>query len=186
MKEEPKKEPILNNEVIGLEESFCSAHCDGHCCYSYVVLINSEDAIRIAKNMPDISPLDYLTFYDAQYGKEESHPVVRINGFDSVLGIKYVETDDEETWPCVFLDLEKGLCTIHTFNPMVCAAYPFSMDADDNIGHLENVLCPEEWNAQDEEAVRKIVRQSWQDSRVYKEKAEKWNQKYGTKSKSFS
>jgi len=161
-----------------LEEDFCSTKCDGHCCWSYVVLITSEDAIRLSSNLAK-SPFEYLTFYEGSVEKSGFYPIVIINGYESVLGIKYSEElKNQNKWPCFFFDMNKGLCQVHEFKPMVCATYPFSMDANENLGHLDNILCPEKWEATKKDSVRKVIRQSWNEIGIYKEKVKKWNEKH--------
>ncbi|MHA1380001.1 MAG: YkgJ family cysteine cluster protein [Candidatus Helarchaeota archaeon] len=161
-----------------MEEDFCSNKCDGHCCWSYVVLITSEDAVRLAKNL-DLSPFEYLTFYEGKVESNNYYPIVTINGYKSVLGIKYSEElKAQNKWPCFFFDMKTGLCQVHKFKPMVCATYPFSMDAEENLGHLEKILCPEKWAAHNEEPIKAVIKQSWREVGVYKEKAKKWNEKH--------
>lgn len=178
MKVEQRKELRLKKKAINTEEDFCSTKCDGHCCWSYVVLITSEDAIRLSENL-EISPFEYLTFYEGKVEKSGYYPIVIINGYEAVLGIKYAEElKDQNKWPCHFFNMKTGLCQVHNFKPMVCGTYPFSMDAEGNLGHLEKILCPSKWEAQKKDSVRKIIRQSWQEIGVYKEKAKIWNEKY--------
>ena len=178
MKGELKKDPKLKKKVIKLEEDFCSTKCNGHCCWSYVVLITSEDAIRLSKNL-NLSPYQYLTFYEGKVEKNGFYPIVTINGYESVLGIKYSEElKDQSKWPCFFFDMKSGLCQVHKFKPMVCATYPFSMDAEENLGHLEKILCPDKWEAKNPDSIRNVIRKSWEEVAVYNEKAKKWNEKH--------
>ncbi|MHA1785578.1 MAG: YkgJ family cysteine cluster protein [Candidatus Helarchaeota archaeon] len=159
-----------------ISDEFCKESCDGHCCHSYVVLITSEDAIRILENT-NLHPYDFLEIYEASVEKMGFYPIIKIMNQDAVLGIKY----KKDTIECYFHDEKTGLCTIHGCKPMVCATYPFSMDWEGNLYHLKDILCPKKWWPKSEEMknfFRETIRKSWEEGEVYKKKAKSWNENH--------
>ncbi|NHI91893.1 MAG: YkgJ family cysteine cluster protein [Candidatus Lokiarchaeota archaeon] len=159
-----------------IDDGFCSRQCTGFCCSSYVVLITSEDAIRILENT-NLHPYDFLEIYEGSVEKMGFYPIIKIMNQDAVLGIKY----RPETTTCYFHDEKTGLCTIHEFKPMVCATYPFSMDWEENLYHLKDILCPQKWWPESEEmkeVFKKSIRKSWEEGEIYKQKAKTWNEQH--------
>jgi len=166
--------PLETKKLIN--DNYCADACDGHCCHSYVVLITSEDALRILDNL-DLHPYYFLDIYEASVENQDFYPKIMISSREAVLGIKY----KPETIGCYFHDEKTGFCTVHKFKPMVCATYPFSMDWEGNLYHLDKILCPEKWWPESEEMknfFRKVINKSWEENEIYKEKAAIWNDKH--------
>ncbi len=167
-------QPVKETNII--DDNFCSSQCNGFCCHSYVVLITSEDALRILDNLT-LHPYYFLDIYEASVENQNFYPKIMINNQEAVLGIKYKVENTK--YACYFHDEKTGLCSIHKFKPMVCATYPFSMDFDGNLYHLDNVLCPEKWWPKSEDMknfFRKVINQSWEENESYKKKAASWNE----------
>ncbi|MHC1591367.1 MAG: YkgJ family cysteine cluster protein [Candidatus Helarchaeales archaeon] len=161
--------------MIEYDDDYCMNKCDGHCCSSYTVLLTSEDALRLHEGL-SLSPKEYLTIYDASVENQNFYPVIKMQGIDVVLGIKF----KPGTTTCYFLR-EDGLCSVHQIKPRVCQTYPFTMDLKGNLIRMEGIdnVCPHHWMPKSPEMTERIKNSllaSWEEIKKYRELVEKWNQ----------
>jgi len=90
-------------EVCIEHEHACKSQCRcGQCCERLIIECSLRDALREPKIAARGSPI-----YDDMNGTRE-HIGYLLNGGDG---------------PCVFLDRETKLCTIHTTRPLVCRVF---------------------------------------------------------------
>lgn len=175
--ETPPSEEITDNEPneskpYTTNPYFCITDCDGHCCRDYTVLITAQDAQRVLDNIPGMDILKFICFYEGSVETLNYYPKILIKGKEYCIGI----LTDPRTESCVF-QMGLGMCGIHNFSPMVCQTYPFTLTEDDEITYIEGVFCKELFPPMDENRVRAVVHQSWDEIKIYRELVKEWNEK---------
>ncbi|MHA1733309.1 MAG: YkgJ family cysteine cluster protein [Promethearchaeota archaeon] len=166
--------PTEPNETKSYTDNpyYCITDCDGHCCRDYTVLITAQDAMRILDNIPGLDILKFICFYEGSVETLNYYPKIVIKGQEYCIGI----LTDPRTESCVF-QTGLGMCGIHSFSPMVCQTYPFTLTEEGKISYIEGIYCKELFPPSDKDKVRSVIRQSWDEIKVYRRLVAEWNEK---------
>jgi Fe-S-cluster containining protein len=145
--------------------------CHTDCCSHYVVPLNAHDIYRIATSL-GVAPASFVELHAATASPRA------VDLWDSSYEVALRKRAGSED--CVFLLSldESRRCGIQAFKPLSCAAYPFTLDADGDLWHRADMLCPRPWRldtAAHEKATKTItqMRAEW---RRYEELVARWNQ----------
>ncbi|GIW22761.1 MAG: hypothetical protein KatS3mg068_1768 [Candidatus Sericytochromatia bacterium] len=106
-----KKENVLN--------FLCQS--SGNCCRFFSVNITHLDIKRILENRPDLKAIDFVDF-KISTDKNDNESFISTSGKKELV-LKKKSKDSQE---CIFLENNK--CSIHSFKPLVCKVWPFSLE----------------------------------------------------------
>lgn len=93
-----------------------------NCCRFFNVNITHLDIKKILDNREDLNPNDFLYFTQSDPKEDESESFISTYGKRNISLKKKSNSQD-----CVFLDAN-NMCSIHEFKPIVCKAFPFSLE----------------------------------------------------------
>ena len=162
------------NKGVADNNDYCISSCTGFCCKEYTVLITSLDVRRIVDHVPGIKANHFVEFYDGDIDVLNEFPRILINGSEYCLGIRV----SERTGACTF-QMGSGGCGIHKFSPLVCQAYPWTLDTLGNITIMNDPLCRDVFMPHNPERTKAIIRRCWKESAVYLKKVQHWNEEFG-------
>ncbi len=168
-----KNKKSADKELVD-DPAFCIARCTGFCCKEYTVLITSLDVRRILDNIPGINVCNFVVFYNGDVETLNYYPKILIKGEEYCLGMHV----SDKLGGCIF-QTGLGICGIHTCSPMVCQTYPWTMDENEELITMDNVLCANRFMPGNPESTKATIRQSWEEIEVYTKKVQEWNEKFG-------
>lgn len=146
----------------------------GNCCKFFNINITHLDIQRILENRPDLKAEDFVSFSVSEKGDPES--------FISTYGKRQIDLkkkkDKDE---CVFL--ENNVCSIHSFKPIVCRVWPFSLEKNDKIdwikehkSFIKNKCAHTSIKgANDPEQLLTLLKQHDHERRLFEKLVKKWN-----------
>lgn len=153
-----------------MPEGFCET-CNGKCCTEFTVYVTHADVRRLLE-LTGWQVEQFVTTYSDD-GKC-NYPLVRFPEFNVRLGLTY--TDKR----CIFLKVEgdRRRCTVQSHKPMVCRTYPFSVNDDGELVHVEPYKCPGPiWPKDETDRARAImeVRALQAEYQEYESLVDMWN-----------
>ena len=161
-----------NKELVD-DPAYCVTSCTGYCCKEYTVLVTPLDVRRILDNLPaDVT--SFVAFYQGDIETQNFYPKITLGGEEYCLGL----LTSPQTGGCVF-QTGLGICGIHTFSPMVCQTYPWNLDSNGELTHMDNILCHHLYPAGNPESTKKTIRQSWKEIEITKKMICDWNEQFG-------
>jgi len=150
------------------------ASCGVKCCNRFAVPITGFDLIRlIEKTGLEIDKFCRLA--DSKYIESAPHSLVFIFN-KGELEERLLTLIRKKNEYCVFSKHSKG-CGVWGSHPMVCRAYPFTVDEKGNIQSVKNFVCPRKWekNEYAERAVKAVVAKQNLEIEAYNKIVRKWN-----------
>lgn len=160
-----KKENVLD---------FSCQSC-GKCCKFFSVNITHLDIKRILENRPDLQVSDFVDFKPST-DKNDNEAFISTSGKKELILKKKSKKNNE----CVFLENNK--CSIHSFKPLVCRVWPFSLEKDkimwikDHLSFIKNDckhIMVEGSNNPDD--LRVLIKEHYKERKVFSKLVENWN-----------
>ncbi len=152
---------------------FCINSCDGHCCRDYAVLITVQDARRILDAIPTLDVRRFIYFYLGEIEPSTEYAKIRIGDNEYCLGMFFTS----EAEACVF-QTKLGLCGIHEFSPMICKAFPFTLDEKDEIIYKPGIICKVFLPIGDRKKLKAFLKQRQKELKEYRKLVEDWNKNH--------
>ena len=153
-----------------MPEGFCE-QSNGKCCTEFTVYVTHADVKRLADDLK--RPIDsFITGY-ADDGRC-THPLIKLAEYDVRIGLTYADKK------CCLLEVigDRRRCTVQSVKPMVCRTYPFAIDSEGTLVHVEPYKCPGPvWPSDDAGKVKAVseVRQLKKEYADYATLVAKWN-----------
>jgi len=125
--------------------------CPGHCCSRNLINVCGYDAWVIAREL-GVSPTDFLAF--AQVEKQKTPNSIRLPASEkSYCLVLNMSQQPDGSHRCMFalnLPHDQLRCGIYAFRPIICRAYPFTLEGG-QVAVKPSAFCPEEgtWNLYD-------------------------------------
>ncbi len=101
------------------ELDFSCQSC-GNCCRYFSINLTHLDVERVLENRPDLKATDFVSFESSEE-KDELESFISTYGKRQIILKKKPNTKE-----CIFLEDNK--CSIHSFKPIVCKVWPFSLE----------------------------------------------------------
>jgi Fe-S-cluster containining protein len=153
-----------------MPEGFCE-QCNGKCCTEFTVYVTHADVKRLIGHLK----MPYETFITGYADDNRcTHPLIQLAEYDVRIGLSYVDKK------CRLLNVEgdRRRCTVQPAKPMVCRTYPFSIDSEGKLVHVEPYKCPGPVWPPDQAGTDKAVAEVRQLKKEYQEYAilvQQWN-----------
>jgi Fe-S-cluster containining protein len=142
----------------------------------YSVLVTDKDAIRVM-NATKFHPSRFLELHSPEKERKGFYPKVCISNEWKVLGLKHNFYD----LSCYFFMKNAGMCGINKSKPLVCRTYPFSLEKEGDVFHMNGTICPYKWNpkkGKESKLVKKHILQLRKEREEYTKKVKYWNFNY--------
>ena len=160
---------MASSEIAAAGKDHCLEQCDGCCCQRYTVLVTTFDVQRILENLPAVRPRDFTVFYPSSIDPSGDFPRILLRGAWYCLGMAF-----SSRGACIW-HTKEGRCAIHHFSPLVCQAYPWTLDTEDSIIFNPDAICQAVFAPREPGVTKAVVQQSWNESQRYAELVERWN-----------
>ena len=170
--ESKKQQQIKQTKTISADSSFCVKSCDGHCCREYAILITAQDARRILNAIPSLDVRKFIYFYLGGIEPGNEYAKIKINGKEYCLGMLFVP----KTEACLF-QTHLGLCGIHEFSPMICRAFPFTLNDENEVIYKEDIICQELIPISDPVQIKAFLIKRQNVLKEYHDLVAEWNEK---------
>jgi Fe-S-cluster containining protein len=160
-----KKENVLN---------FSCQSC-GNCCRFFSVNITHLDIKRILENRPDLKATDFVDF-KASIDKNDNEAFISTAGKKELV----LKKKNKESNECIFLENNK--CSIHSFKPLVCKVWPFSLEKGnitwikEHLSFIRNT-CKHKMieGSNDSESLKILIKEHYKERKIFSKLIEIWN-----------
>ena len=171
--ESNKKEQVKQTKELNTDFSFCVKSCDGHCCREYAILITAQDARRILDAISALDVRKFIYFYLGGIEPGNEYAKIKINGKEYCLGMLFVP----KTEACLF-QTHLGLCGIHEFSPMICRAFPFTLNDKNEVIYKEDIICKQLLPMSNLKELKDFLVKRQSELKEYRKIVSEWNEKY--------